>query len=269
MRVLVAWAFLAVGCGRMGFDPTATSDAAPARFVTLGPGAPLPSGAQCAAWVNASPTAETAAWNATQNAAMPTAEWLAAFYAHPDADLSQNGGAPETALIDGAYTGSTDMILRWAACKWGIDEDVVRGQAWLQSSWKQSWTVGSATGGDCTSKYVPSGALNYWTASSPCRDLRGLYGVSLTYFNTYPYSDMSTALNADYRWARQRTCMNGGVPWYVGSAAADWGAYPPTETSSALYGCIDAWISGGWNSDANSSGYVANLMQVIATHPWP
>jgi autotransporter family porin len=26
--------------------------------------------------------------------------------------------------VDGAFTGTTHEILRWAACKWGIDEDI-------------------------------------------------------------------------------------------------------------------------------------------------
>jgi len=40
--------------------------------------------------------------------------------------------------VDGQYTGTTDMIFRWAACKWGIDEDVVRAQATNEHwSWDQ------------------------------------------------------------------------------------------------------------------------------------
>ena len=31
------------------------------------------------------------------------------------------------ARVTGNFTGTTDMILQWAACKWGIDEDIVRG----------------------------------------------------------------------------------------------------------------------------------------------
>src|SRR6185312_7509890 len=27
-------------------------------------------------------------------------------------------------LVDGQYTGTTEMIIRWAACKWGMDEDM-------------------------------------------------------------------------------------------------------------------------------------------------
>ncbi len=50
--------------------------------------------------------------------------------------------------VDGDYRGSTDMILRWAACKWGIDEDVVRAQAWTQSKWIQGGPNPADGGGD-------------------------------------------------------------------------------------------------------------------------
>ena len=32
---------------------------------------------------------------------------------------------------------STDEILQWAACKWGIDEDIVRAQAAKETYWTQ------------------------------------------------------------------------------------------------------------------------------------
>ena len=41
------------------------------------------------------------------------------------------------ARVDGKFTGTTDQILRWGACKWGIDEDVVRAEAVAESHWRQ------------------------------------------------------------------------------------------------------------------------------------
>ena len=37
--------------------------------------------------------------------------------------------------VTGNFTGTTDEILQWAACKWGIDEDLVRAQIALESWW--------------------------------------------------------------------------------------------------------------------------------------
>jgi autotransporter family porin len=241
--------------------------AAPAHFSTLPPHATLPSEAQCTAWVNARPTPETMPANATANATMPTSTWIAAYYAHPDQDLANNGGAPYDARVTGAFTGSTDMILRWAACKWGIDEDVVRAEAWEESSWRMSLHADSASGADCHSANVPVGAPNYWSDPSPCQPSRGILQCRLTYFNLYPYADTSTALNADYRMARQRICMDGGIPWFANADTTDWGAYPPSTTDDALYGCMNSWFSGGWVNDANN--YVAHLKSILAARSWP
>ena len=40
--------------------------------------------------------------------------------------------------VTGNYTGTTDQIIRWAACKWGIDEDLIRAVAVQESSWNMS-----------------------------------------------------------------------------------------------------------------------------------
>ena len=37
--------------------------------------------------------------------------------------------------VSGNFSGTTDEIIQWAACKWGIDTDVVRAQAAQESSW--------------------------------------------------------------------------------------------------------------------------------------
>jgi autotransporter family porin len=42
--------------------------------------------------------------------------------------------------VDGQYSDSTDLIMRWAACKYGINEAVVRAQAWVESGWQQGGT---------------------------------------------------------------------------------------------------------------------------------
>ena len=40
--------------------------------------------------------------------------------------------------INGDFTGTTAEILRWAACKWGIDQDIVFAQAAVESWWRQA-----------------------------------------------------------------------------------------------------------------------------------
>ncbi len=51
---------------------------------------------------------------------------------------SYSWAAPQLGRVDGAFTGTTDQVLQWAACKWGIDEDVVRAQVVKESWWQMS-----------------------------------------------------------------------------------------------------------------------------------
>ena len=50
--------------------------------------------------------------------------------------------------INGRFTGTTKEILRWAACKWGIDQSIVFAQAAVESWWRQTTkaTPGAAWG---------------------------------------------------------------------------------------------------------------------------
>ena len=39
--------------------------------------------------------------------------------------------------VTGGFTGTTDEIIQWAACKWGWSDNVVRAQAIRESEWHQ------------------------------------------------------------------------------------------------------------------------------------
>ena len=82
--------------------------------------ATLPTDAQCAAAVR--PTGEIRPDNAGYNADT----WL---------DGSRAAGTPGSRAT---HAGTTDQIIQWAACKWGIDEDIVRAQAAKESAWHQN-----------------------------------------------------------------------------------------------------------------------------------
>ena len=104
----------------------------PARFTTLPPGSSLPTDAQCTAAVRRG-GGEVRAGNATPNATR---------------GRQKNLTLPDFSRVDGQFTGTTDEILRWAACKWGIDEDIVNAQAAIESWWRQNtmgdWTTDAA-----------------------------------------------------------------------------------------------------------------------------
>src|SRR6202035_1676596 len=60
---------------------------------------------------------------------------VAAHFFAGDAPPANQRIAPR---INGHFTGTTEEILRWAACKWGINQDVVFAQAAVESWWRQS-----------------------------------------------------------------------------------------------------------------------------------
>ncbi len=153
------------------------------------------------------------------------------------------------ARISGNFTGSTDDILRWVSCKWGIDEDVTRARAWTESSWRIS------TAGDETDTRA---ACDYLGLPTPCPQSYGLLQVKGTiHEGTYPHSFQSTAWGVDYAMAWQRACFEGAFTWLddQGYSAGD------------LSGCIGAWYSGEWY-DAGANRYLDDVAGNLASRPW-
>lgn len=109
---------------------------------TVPPSAPntptLPSDATCAAQVHRS-SWEPRPENAQQNATMPPAGAMASAFAARPRD---QGGSYDPrwdswllARVDGQFTGTTDEIFQWAACKWGLPDNLLRGIAVRESTW--------------------------------------------------------------------------------------------------------------------------------------
>jgi hypothetical protein len=111
---------------------TLPAAAAPVHFRTLPPGAQPPSGARCAHWVRASPSQENRPANEIFNHTMGH---------HVGPGFFPAGDSPHAkrlALrVGGDFTGTTKEILRWAACKWGINQNIVFAQAAVESWWQQ------------------------------------------------------------------------------------------------------------------------------------
>lgn len=242
-------------------------------FGTLGPHAALPSEHDCA--IAIAPTAETIPTNIPFNHTSPTPSQLDEFHSHPV--FGANPPAADFFRVDGRYAGSTDMILRWAACKWGIDENVMRAQAWTESKWRQGGPRPGDGGGD--KKFSPSlcvqgGFTALWNFGCPncCYQSWGILQTKVYYeWGTWPMIKDSTAFNADYRGADQRACMNGDYAGYFASAAQQPNTYA-TDIASGnidriLWGCIGMHFSGRWYG-ARSSNYISEVKGYRATRPW-
>ncbi len=230
---------------------TAAASAAPARFVTLRPGASLPTGDQCASWVRAAgATTEHRSDNAPANGTIPPASVIDGLVID-GADAARNRQlAPR---IDGDFTGTTEQILQWGACKWGFDEDVTRARAVAESSWRMS-TTGDRTG--------DAELCNRIGLSAPCPQSYGLLQVKGTvHEGTYPASAQATAFGVDYAMAWLRACFEGGFGWIDGSG--DGRGYAAGDD----WGCVGAWFSGRW-WDQSANDYVGRVRQHLEQRTW-
>jgi hypothetical protein len=230
-------------------------------FSTVPPQGILPSESWCAA--NIPSTAEYIPDNAVPNNQIPTALEIASFRSATSLSSSYAN------LVDGNYMGSTDMIMRWAACKWGIDENVVRGEVWGESAGYQAGLNGV---GDWTNveSYCPpgSGFPGAWDGSE-CGQSYGLVQIKYRWQpETWPMIQANTAFNVDYRFANQRQCMNGDQQSLVGQTpSSGYPTYPNGTSDQMLWGCIGAWYDGSWY-DSSAIGYIDWVEAQVALQQW-
>jgi Bacterial Ig domain len=218
------------------------------HFSTLPPGSSLPSGDQCASMVRFS-SFEPRPDNYTANHTVPS-------------DLSAMRGAGGTISsfidrVDGNFTGTTDEILQWGACKWGFDEDLVRAIAVEETHWRQP------AAGDFTynTSLCPSGAVY---SGGGCYQTYGIVQIKAPDFvGTFPNSTQSTAFAVDYKLAYQRACYEGQVS-YLSGISSD---YPSSSSYDMLWGCVDQWLTGGWWSGSDD-GYISDIKGFMSNKPW-
>jgi len=212
--------------------------------------------------------------NTPFNLAVPTLSELTEFYRNP---VGPSLPARDFYGVTGNYRGSTDMILRWAACKWGIDEDVARAQAWTESKWHQGGPNPGDGGGDkrfTQHECIQGNFSTLWNlgCANCCYQSWGILQTKVYYApGTWPMIKDSTAFNADYRYADQRACMNGDYYGYFASRAQQPNTYAADIASGdlnrILWGCIGMHFSGGWYRPP-SRRYISEVQGYLTTRPW-
>jgi RNA polymerase sigma factor (sigma-70 family) len=225
--------------------PTLSPTASPSgHFRLLPPGAKLSSGAQCATAVRAEAIRENKAANATANKTV--------------GHTVPGASAPLT-RVDGNFTGTTEQILRWAACKWGVDEDMVKAQAAIESWWHMS---NKGDWGTDASRCPADHGLGVDGTPGKCPESFGMIQVRYPY-NTqaFPGVEKSTAMNLDYGYAVWRSCLEGKMTWL--NTVERGSQYKAGDA----WGCMGVHFSGRWHTDA-AEGYINRVKDYLAQRIW-
>jgi autotransporter family porin len=225
-------------------DGTGTSANTPSgRFSTLPIGAALPSDSTCAREIR--PAREVRPENAVANATRGV------------------GGNSEFPRVTGDYAGTTDEIIQWTACKWGIEVDVVRAQAAVESYWFQDHTGDFSTSSStCVPGHQTLGADGY---TGQCPQSIGILQDRFPYHRTAFATDndatVSTSYNIDYAYAVWRNCFDGNDEWF--------NQFNPSKPYKAgdLWGCVGAWYSGRWY-DPGAVSYISKVQSYLAQRIW-
>ena len=222
----------------------------------LPPGAALPGERDCAARVRRS-SWEPRPDNTAANHSVPTAQQIARIAPWgPDMGFDPKADALRK-QITGSFTGTTDKILQWVACKWGVDVNVVRAEFIAESSWHQSFQ------GDWTAdrNLCPPGTWN----RQGCFQSYGILQIKYIYnLTAWPMFRDDTAFNAEYVYGVMRACYEGWLTYLFRRIPVK--GYPRYRAGD-IWGCIGRWYSGGWY-DQDAIQYISSVQTTLSDEAW-
>jgi hypothetical protein len=262
-------------------------------FQTLPPGTwgSLPGDNECAADVHRSPW-EPRPLNYTPNNTMPplaaVQQALAARPREVTDGYDRHWNAWLLPRVSGQHTGTTDENIQWAACKWGLSDNLLRAIAFRESTWVQYAVYPS---GRCVETFgcsdmvpTPSSATRvYCEAISQygydyrqdyppgiCPETFSIAGVKAweapewdgmadNQNGTFPFSRDSTAYALDYLGSYLRGCLEGWLDW-LGDNGSGYRA-------GDIWGCVGSWYSGDWKS-AGARDYNGEVRTALDQRVW-
>jgi len=243
--------------------PTDDAKPPPGGFFALRPvGAfpSLPDDQQAAAMVHHS-TWEPRPQNKQANHTVPPSTF------RPSGYMGMRNEQAVFSRITGNFTGTTDEIIQWAAAKWGLPDELIRGEAVVESYWYQN--LRDATGrpvnkrgfgdfGDCRGlsnpgPYGPDGPNSFGLLQVKWCAMKDPAAMGS---GGWPWIEQSTAYAVDTYAAVLRACYEGFDVW-LGS----------NYTAGDLWGCVGRWYSGAWNSTPGKE-YIAKVQQAAQDKPW-
>ncbi len=226
------------------------------RFVTLPPGTPLPSEKQCDSLVHRS-SWEPRPDNYTANHTVPTTQQISDLVPwRQDIGLDTKADTFRK-QISGNFTGTTNEIIQWVACKWGIDDDIIRAEAVVESDWHQNYR------GDWTTdqSLCPPETWN----GTGCFQSYGLMQTKYIFNQkAWPMSRDETAFSLEYAYGLIRVCYEGWTDFL--RLRTPMPGYPVYRAGD-LWGCIGMWYSGGWY-DLDAIKYINAVKAVLQNKEW-
>jgi hypothetical protein len=227
LAALLVTAVLVVGCSQPTPQPPAADGPPRSRLAPVG--ARILSDDEAAARVRR--VAERRPGNRTANTTVPTTEALARYRRSYVADTGSARFRELRNRVTGGFTGTTDEIIQWTAVKWGLPEDLVRAQAFDESTWHMD--------------RVGDGGRSFGIMQIKDEAMPG----------TAPLSRESTAFNLDHYGFVIRAYYEAVHPWLRDAEAGD------------LWGAVGAWFSGAWH-DADARAYVGRVQSILRERPW-
>jgi len=226
------------------------------QFTILPPGSVLPSGAECAARVKRQP--ENKRVNALYNATPGSQQLASDFFGGSD----PRANTEIAVRVTGAFTGTTDEILQWAACKWGIDPDMVRAQAAVESWWHQPAKGDWGADPDRCPPGHGLGVDDPVYHPDECPESWGLLQTRYPYQQSaWPGMADSSAFNADTAYAIWRACYE-GYEWWLNEVERGQD-YAPGDA----WGCVGRWYAGRWRT-APAEAYIARVKDYLTDRVW-
>lgn len=226
------------------------------KFAMVEPGGRLPGERECAQRV------ERNGWeprpdNDTPNHQVPDHEQLSRLTRwgplgglNPHADSLRK-------RITGNFTGTTDEIIQWVACKWGFDEDIIRAQSITESHWHQHILIGGITDRSLCPPETWDGRQ--------CTRFFGMLQVSYTHFRSaWPMMYAYTAFSLEFAVAVMRTCYEGWTDYAYAHIPSH--SYP-RYSAGDIWGCVGFWYSGWWYS-TDSFPYIHSVKDHLKNRDW-
>jgi autotransporter family porin len=242
--VLVGW--VEASGGRDSGGPVAAAE----RFGLLPPGATLPTSAQCAALVRPAPEVRWGNQRPNRFGVVPN-QTRGVAHVWVDSDPSKK---PFTDRVDGNFVGTTDEIIQWAACKWGVDEDYVRAQIVTESYWDQVRSLGDW--GTNPANCEPRFPLGTDGRAGQCPESFGLGQTRYPFMRSaFPYAYDSSAFNLDVTYAIWRACFEGTETWL--NTVERGREYAKGD----MLGCMGRWFAGRWYTQP-----AVNYMNIVQGH---